>query len=110
MQQYYYVYILTNSSKKVLYTGVTNQLCQRITEHWLYRGTDKSFAAKYYCYWLVYYEIHQYINDAIEREKAIKNSVRIEKEKLVNSFNPSWTFLNREVCDGWPPPADAESR
>ena len=110
MQQHYYVYILTNSSKRVLYTGVTNQLCQRITEHYMDRGTHKSFAGKYYCYWLVYYGMHAYIKEAIAREKEIKNLVRTEKEKIINSLNPSWTFLNRSVCNGWPPPSGAESR
>ena len=106
----YYVYILTNSSKNVIYTGVTNSLCQRITEHYLNRGTTKSFAGKYYCYWLVYYESHQYINDAIAREKEIKNLIRIEKNKIVSNFNPGWTFLNKEVCDGWPPSSGSQSR
>jgi putative endonuclease len=58
----YFLYMLTNSSKRVLYTGVTNSLCQRLTEHYLKRGTDQSFAGRYYCYWLVYYECHQYIS------------------------------------------------
>ena len=106
----YYVYILTNSSKNVIYTGVTNNLRQRIIEHYLNRGTANSFAGKYYCYWLVYYEKHTYINDAIAREKEIKNLVRAQKIKIINSFNPTWLFLNKEVCDGWPPPVDSESR
>jgi putative endonuclease len=109
-EHHYYVYMLTNSSKKVIYTGVTNNLCQRITEHYLNRGTPGSFAGKYYCYWLVYFETHKYVNDAIAREKELKNLIRAEKDKLVNSFNPNWVFLNKQVCDGWPPPTDSESR
>ncbi len=106
----YYVYMLTNSSKNVLYTGVTNNLPQRVIEHYLHRGTKNSFTGRYYCYWLVWYEEHDYINEAIAREKEIKNLIRAEKNKIVNTFNPTWLFLNKEVCDGWPPPPDAQSR
>ena len=65
---HYYVYITTNSNKDVLYTGVTNNLYMRIIEHYLKRGTKASFTGRYYCYWLVYYEEFDYINDAIARE------------------------------------------
>ena len=106
----YWVYMLTNSSKNVLYVGVTNSLCQRLIEHYNNRGTNNSFTGKYYCYWLVYYEVHTYINDAIAREKEIKNSVRTEKNKLVKKFNPTWMFLNRQVCGGWPPAPGSLSR
>jgi putative endonuclease len=106
----YYVYIVTNTTRKVLYTGVTNNLCQRLTEHYLNRGTNHSFAGKYFSYWLVYFEDFQYINDAIAREKEIKNMLRRKKEDLINEFNPKWEFLNKSVCDEWPPPEDAHSR
>lgn len=65
----YYVYILTNQQRTVLYTGVTNDLKQRIQEHFSQRGQKTSFAGKYYAYYLLYFEPHQYINNAIAREK-----------------------------------------
>ena len=106
----YHVYVLTNSSKNVLYVGVTNNLPQRLVEHWQNRGTTQSFVGRYYCYWLVYYEHHVYINNAIAREKELKSRVRAEKNKIISGFNPTWLFLNKEICGGWPPPADAKSR
>ncbi len=90
----YYVYILTNFKKTVLYTGVTNDLVRRLEEH--RQGTD-SFTAKYNCYFLIYWEHHQYINNAIEREKEIKGWRRSKKETLINDFNPEWKFLNEEI-------------
>jgi putative endonuclease len=68
----YFVYITTNQTSSTLYTGVTNNITQRITEHYINKGTSKSFAGKYHCYHLLYYEIFQYVEDAIRREKQIK--------------------------------------
>ena len=99
----YYVYILTNQQKNVLYTGVTNDLEQRITEHWQNRGNQKSFAGRYYTFYLLFYEKHTYINDAITREKEIKGWNRSKKETLINGFNPEWMFLNKELFGKWPP-------
>src|SRR5258705_5585317 len=71
-QHEYYVYIVTNPERTVLYTGVTNNLPQRLIEHYTNRGQPKTFAGKYYCYNLIYFECFQYINDAIAKEKVIK--------------------------------------
>jgi putative endonuclease len=107
---HYYVYLLTNTTKKVLYTGVTNDLRTRIIEHYLKRGDTTSFASKYFCYWLVFYEEFKYINNAIAREKEIKGWTRLKKEQLITSFNPTWMFLNKEVCGEWPPSKDVVPR
>lgn len=72
----YYTYITTNPTKKVLYTGMTNDLAQRMIEHYLNRGQPKTFAGKYYCYLLVYYEEYQWVHDAMAREKEIKGWTR----------------------------------
>jgi len=93
----YFTYIVTNPGKTVLYTGVTNDLPTRLLQHYENRGSNKSFAGKYYCYKLIYYERHSYINHAIEREKEIKGWVRRKKLELINTFNPNWHFLNEEV-------------
>jgi putative endonuclease len=99
----YYVYILTNYKKTVLYTGVTNNLCQRIIEHYLDKGNTKTFTGKYNCFYLVYYECTKYINNAIEREKEIKGWSRKKKDELIKLFNPSGKFLNQEVLGEWTP-------
>ena len=90
----FYVYLITNPTKTMLYIGVTNNLSARLNQHFNNRGIEKTYAGKFYCYNLVYYEIYQYINEAIAREKQIKKWSRIKKEKLINSFNPDWETLN----------------
>jgi putative endonuclease len=99
----YYIYIVTNPERTVLYTGVTNNLARRLGEHYLNRGDPKTFAGKYYCYNLVYYEEFYYILNAIAREKEIKGWSRKKKLNLIKSKNPDWTFLNRMICLEWPP-------
>ena len=94
----YYVYIITNFNKKVLYTGVTNNLRQRLVEHYLQSGNPVFFAGKYHAYYLLYYEFSAYIKNMIDREKEIKGWRRSKKEVLINEFNPEWKFLNEEVC------------
>ena len=100
---HFYVYIVTNPERTVLYTGVTNNLGIRLIEHYANRGQPKTFAGKYYCYNLIFYESFQYINSAITREKEIKGWRRQKKLDLIKVMNPGWTFLNRQFCDGWPP-------
>jgi putative endonuclease len=91
----YYLYILTNPKKTVLYVGVTNNPDRRLQEHIDDHMNDrKSFACKYFCYYLIYYEWYKYILAAIGREKEIKGWTRAKKEKLIASFNPDWRFLN----------------
>ncbi len=96
-QHNYFVYIVTNPNKTVLYIGVTNDLETRLTQHYENRGNKKTFAGRYYCYHLIYWERHQYIEHAIEREKEIKKWRRAKKETLINEFNPDWKFLNDGV-------------
>ena len=100
---HYSVYIVTNHDRKVLYTGVTNDLEQRLIKHWVNRGSPKTFAGKYYCFNLIYYEDYPYIRDAIAREKQIKGWSRHKKIELINAMNSNWIFLNASICDGWPP-------
>ena len=85
----YYVYILTNANRKVLYTGVTNDLIRRVYEH--KKHLDKgSFTAQYNVEYLVYYESTSDAAAAIEREKQIKSWSRKKKNKLVENKNPNW--------------------
>lgn len=91
----YYVYIITNALKTVLYIGLTNNWQRRINEHILDSETlKKTFAGKYNCRYILVLEEYMFINDAIEREKEIKSWSRKLKEDLINQTNPNWTFLN----------------
>ena len=95
----YYVYIVTNKNCNVLYVGMTNDLKRRVQEHTDNQGKSATFAGKYCCYNLVYWEHHQYVLNAIEREKEIKKWRREKKEVLIREFNTEWTFLNTEIQD-----------
>ena len=93
-EQNYFVYITTNPAKTVLYTGVTNDLNIRIQQHKANKGLDKGFAAKYYCYKLIYYERFPDVNMAIEREKEIKLMGRDTKIELIKTANPLMNVIN----------------
>ena len=99
----YYVYILTNPANTVLYIGVTNNLAARLKEHWENRGRDETFAGKYFCYNLIYFETSPSIKLSIAREKELKKWSRDKKEALINFQNPKWLILNRQICEEWPP-------
>ena len=101
-QHNYFVYIVTNVKKTVLYTGVTNNLQQRLIEHYINRNNDETFAGKYQCYNLIFFEWFQYVDKAIAREKQIKGWTRKKKEALIFEDNPEWKFLNEDVVE-WPP-------
>ncbi len=95
----YYVYILTNKVHGTLYTGVTNSLLNRISEHKnkIYQG----FTRKYGVSRLVYYEVIDGIEAAIAREKQLKNWHRQWKINLINQKNPEWRDLYTEVIDAF---------
>jgi putative endonuclease len=95
-QHNYFVYILTNYQKTVLYVGVTNNLEVRIAQH-VEGNSINSFTHKYKCYYLIHYERFQYINDAIDREKEIKSWSRVKKNALIETENKDWKFLNDEI-------------
>ncbi|MEQ8924704.1 MAG: GIY-YIG nuclease family protein [Fulvivirga sp.] len=88
---------------------MTNNLEYRIIEHYLNRGNSKTFAGRYFCYQLIYYEKHSSPAGAIEREKEKKDWSRDKKEELINRFNPDWKFLNNEITE-WPPHPDISRR
>jgi len=87
-----YVYILTNNSKNVFYVGMTNDLKRRVREHEKQRGLPETFAGRYYCYKLVYYEEFPTAEDAIKREKEIKSWSRARKIELIKKTNPNMVF------------------
>ena len=89
----YFVYITTNPGKTVLYVGVTNDLPARMQEHFNNRGKPETFAGKYYCYKLVYFERYSDVNQAINREKEIKDLSREKKISLIGYLHPHWNML-----------------
>ena len=93
----YYVYILTNKVKTVLYAGVTNDLKSRLYWHQNPEAISKHFTTKYKCFYLIYVENFQDIKTAIKREKQIKGWTRKKKEVLISNFNSPWRFLNDDV-------------
>ncbi|MFK7972845.1 MAG: GIY-YIG nuclease family protein [Bacteroidia bacterium] len=90
----YYVYIVTNPAKEVVYIGFTNNLLRRVFEHRENKGNPSTFAGKYHCYNLVYYEWFRDVNVGISREKELKRWSREKKEALINRVNPDWTFVS----------------
>lgn len=86
----YWVYVLASRSR-VLYTGVTNNLARRVTEH--KQGLTPSFTRRYRITRLVYFEEFLVIRDAIRREKQIKGWLRSRKISLIEQRNPTWQDL-----------------
>jgi putative endonuclease len=91
-----YIYILSNKNRTTFYTGMTNNLCYRATQH--KSGVGSKFAAKYNLTALVYYEEHSTIQDAIRREKQLKNWHRNWKVKLIKAMNPMMLDLYNKLC------------
>jgi len=87
----YYVYLMSSLSR-TLYVGVTNNLERRVEEH--KAGTPGSFTERYRVNRLVYFEEFTDINQAIAREKEIKQMTRLQKIRLVEAINPQWRDLS----------------
>ncbi|TGE20023.1 GIY-YIG nuclease family protein [Hymenobacter elongatus] len=96
----YFVYIVTNPTKTVLYTGITNDLETRLHQHCENRDLPTTFAGRYHCYLLLYFEHYREVEQAIAREKEIKGWTRLKKEALVRQFNPEWQIIDPQL---WQP-------
>ena len=92
-----YVYMVSNRTRTVIYTGETSNLYARVTEH--KQGTGSIFTSRYKCTDLIYYEPFSDIESAIAREKQIKKWKREYKENVINAFNPTWADLTDSVMD-----------
>ena len=88
----YYMYIISNKKNGTLYIGVTNDLERRIFEH--KKKLVEGFTKKYGLNKLIYFEQFQYVNDAIKREKQLKNWNRSWKIELIEKENKDWTDLS----------------
>ncbi|MDP9099176.1 MAG: GIY-YIG nuclease family protein, partial [Verrucomicrobiota bacterium] len=89
--------MVSNRSRSVLYTGVTNSLERRLWFH--ANAKSGSFVKRYRCDRLVYYESFDTPGDAISREKEIKGWRREKKNDLVWTLNPRWKDLGAELFD-----------
>jgi putative endonuclease len=88
----FYVYMMTNRSRVVLYTGITNSLMRRIAQH--QKGEVEGFTKTYEVNRLVYYERFNAPRDAIAREKEINGWRREKKNALVERMNAKWADLS----------------
>jgi putative endonuclease len=95
MKKTYYVYIVSNKYDKVLYIGVTNDLERRMWEH-KYSSVENSFSKKYRLSKLLYYEDYYNIDQAIHREKQLKNWRRQWKINQIKTINPNFNDLSSE--------------
>ena len=94
----YHVYMMTNRWHNVLYTGVTNNLADRVWQH--KNKAVPGFTSKYNCDCLVYFEDFDEITQAIAREKQIKGWIRRKKNELIERTNPDWTDLSADWFSG----------
>jgi putative endonuclease len=85
------VYILTNKLLGTLYIGVTSNLPQRIWQH--KTKVTKGFTEKYNLNKIVWYEAHEDIMSAMQREKALKVWKRDWKIRIIEEMNPLWRDL-----------------
>ena len=93
--QFSYVYIVTNKPRGVLYIGVTADLVRRVSEH--RQSLIPGFSKRYNCTHLVWYEMHEDVPAAIQKEKSLKRWSREWKIALVEKSNPMWRDLFFEM-------------
>ncbi|KPK34352.1 MAG: hypothetical protein AMK70_07590 [Nitrospira bacterium SG8_35_1] len=93
----YYVYILCSKRNGTLYTGVTSDIIKRIYEH--KNNIVEGFTNKYGVHCLVWYEMHQNPDSAIQREKQIKKWDRKWKLRLIEENNPGWKDLYDDILE-----------
>ena len=91
------IYILASGRNGVLYVGVTSELSDRVSLHKqeIYEG----FTKKHKVHTLVYFEMHETMEQAIRREKQIKRWNRAWKIRLIEQMNPEWQDLSDESCE-----------
>ena len=85
------VYMLSSNRNGTLYVGATSNLIQRVWQH--KNDLVAGFTKRYRVHTLVWYEVHETMESAITREKAIKRWKRDWKIELLQENNPSWRDL-----------------
>ncbi len=91
------VYILASGRNGTLYVGVTSNLVQRVWQH--RDGAVPGFTRRYHVLDLVWFEMHESMESAIRREKALKEWRRAWKLDLIERVNPDWHDLYPDICD-----------
>ena len=94
--RHYYVYVLASRIGGALYIGVTNDLIRRVAEH--KSKLIESFTEKYDVARLVYFEQFDDPENAIKREKRLKQWNRAWKIRLIEQYNPNWDDLYHEIA------------
>jgi len=107
VEKLYYVYILASRSK-TLYTGVTNNLLERVRQH--RDGSAPGFTSRYRIHRLVYFETYRDVRAAIAFEKQIKGWSRTRKIALIESRNRTWEDLVGDLFAKFPRKADPSLR
>ncbi len=94
-EKYYYVYVLANKPRGTTYVGVTSNLVERVWQH--KQEQVDGFTKRYGLKSLVWFEQHEDVQEAILREKQIKNWNRLWKIELIESGNPEWNDLYETI-------------
>ena len=89
------VYLLASRRNGTLYIGVTSSLAKRVWEH--KNNVVEGFTKRYGVHQLVWYELHETMESAIRREKAIKEWKREWKLDLIEKINPEWEDLYASI-------------
>ena len=95
----FYIYILSNPSRSVYYIGFTQSLTRRLDQHIQNKLKKNTFASKYNCGDIIYYEIYKYVNEAIARERQLKKWRREKKTNLIKKWNPELKTLNLNFAE-----------
>lgn len=85
------------NKRLTLYTGVSSNLISRVYQH--KHNLVPGFTSKYNCHKLLYYEVLESINQAIVREKQIKNMNREDKLNLIKTINPKFMEIYYQILD-----------
>ncbi len=91
MTQPGYVYIMASRRNGTLYIGVTNDLVARVFGH--REGVIRGFTKRYGCKVLVWFEQHDDLQDARQREVQMKEWRRAWKIEMIMKMNPAWDDL-----------------
>ena len=89
------VYLLASKQNGTLYTGVTSDLIKRVWEH--KNNVVEGFTKQYSLHALVWFELHETMESAIQREKNIKKWKRAWKIKMIEKKNPVWRDLYSDL-------------
>ncbi len=89
------VYILASKRNGTLYIGVTSNLAERVWQH--KNNLAEGFTKRYGIHQLVWYEVHETMESAIRKEKALKKWNRAWKIELIEKNNPTWMDMYDEI-------------